>query len=107
MKYILLGALLVILANGDEVPDCKCSPGTEAKQTPEGPKCLGIRTKIILPCNLPKIPTCLCTGDATASVNSVKEGSYCVQNEDGKEVKRWDCENAEEWEEYNKNKDNQ
>lgn len=93
---------LIVIANADELSDCKCGEGQEAQKTPEGVKCLGIVTKIILPCNLPRIPRCLCTGDATASVNSVDEGSYCVQNDNGREVKRWNCENKEDWDEYKK-----
>lgn len=107
IKYLIVIALFGLIVNGDELSDCKCGEGQQAQKTPEGVKCLGILTKIIVPCNVPRIPTCRCTGDATASVNSANEGSYCVQSKEGKEVKRWDCENKEEWAEYKKNNNNQ
>lgn len=91
---------MVALACGSVLDDCKCGPGLEARETSDGVKCVGILKKIITPCNLPRIPRCVCTGEATSSVNSAKDGSYCLHSEKGVEIKRWDCENKEEWDEY-------
>lgn len=105
MKLIFVFSAILIIACADELSDCKCGPGLEARQTGDGTKCVGILTKIILPCNIERLPRCLCTGDVTAVVNSLDEGSYCLQNENGKEKKRWPCENKEDWDAFNKEKE--
>lgn len=104
MKFTILALLAVtyVLAD-DDITKCKCNEGYEARKDPDGKvKCYGILLKAIMPCNLVSHPKCKCSEPVT-SVLTDANGTWCTQFTKGKEIKRWECENKEEWEEFFKN----
>lgn len=105
MKLIAVGILCLTAVLAVTLENCKCRPGLVPKETGDGIQCSGIVLKIITPCNIPYEPSCKCTGDVS-SIKKTKDGVWCVKSESGKEVKKWDCENKEEWDEYKKKQEN-
>lgn len=97
--YVLLLALISV-AFADELSDCKCLEGYRPDKTPEGVvMCYGIFNKALAPCNLVQRPRCKC-GPEVTGILSDASGVWCVKNVRGKQIKRWQCENREEWEDF-------
>lgn len=95
----LLLLAVFALTSADELSDCKCWTGYQAAKTPEGIYCNGIYLFHTMECNVPEPPRCVCNSDATGILTD-KTGTWCSQYFRGKELKRWHCENKQEWEEY-------
>lgn len=94
----IISAFLVI-ANADELENCKCPDGYVAAKNDNGLICNGIFLKAIMPCNLPHRPRCVCSPPVTA-ILSEHGGVWCYQARRGIEIKRWPCENTDEWDEF-------
>ncbi|KAJ8934220.1 hypothetical protein NQ314_013498 [Rhamnusium bicolor] len=103
MKFfiVLLAVTSMVFAN--ELSDCKCHVGYEAKKEESGAvKCYGIYIKAILPCNLPRRPRCVCSSTVTGIIHD-DTGTWCGEFSKGREIRRWACENKEDWKEYSQN----
>lgn len=105
--FLLSLAYLIHFAYLEE-SECKCWEGfaetndTIAQETDY--RCLGATFQTYNRrhyCNEPKSPTCECTNATSFVIDD--SGVHCVQYSQGHELKRWDCENTEEWSNYNKN----
>lgn len=87
------------LTLADELENCKCWSGYEPASTPEGVLCQGIYLLHTMECNIPQPPRCICNSDATGILTD-KTGIWCAQYFRGKEIRRWHCENKEDWDKY-------
>lgn len=52
-------------------------------------------------CNEPQKPQCKCTNNASGILTDAT-GTYCTQYSEGIQLRKWDCENSEEWSNYKK-----
>ncbi|XP_017770111.1 PREDICTED: uncharacterized protein LOC108557909 [Nicrophorus vespilloides] len=103
VKSVLCLAFLVCVYGQKvtKLEDCNCWEGYEAKQDNDGKiMCQGKMVLALKPCNLPEAPKCVCTEDTVTGILSDAEGTWCNQRKAGKEVKRWPCENKDEWSAY-------
>ncbi|KAF5295148.1 hypothetical protein FQR65_LT10536 [Abscondita terminalis] len=73
---------------------CNCWEGYKANG--DGTECQGILVRPVMPCNEPEPPQCKCSTDATDILNE-DTGLWCRTYVKGVEVKRWKCENQDEW----------
>ncbi|KAG5877492.1 hypothetical protein JTB14_020855 [Gonioctena quinquepunctata] len=97
MKTLFLLTISIVSIFADELSDCKCNEGfTTQSDENGGVYCHGVVLKSILPCNITFKPDCVCSSDATSVVQD-SSGTWCGRFIDGKEDKRWECENKEEW----------
>lgn len=96
--FIVLLCVAYVVA----LKDCSCQKGYQAKPLPVNSetKCYGKRFKMIIPCNTRLRPICKCTG-ATAVTTDI-DGTRCSRYYLGDEVNKWQCENVEDWEEFNR-----
>ncbi|KAJ8933623.1 hypothetical protein NQ318_002821 [Aromia moschata] len=101
MKYALLLTLLTVLSSSLalELSECKCHTGFEPKAIEERVKCVGTYVTTTKPCNVPERPSCKCSGNVSAILNNI-EGTWCLEYARGLELRRWPCENQEEWERF-------
>ncbi|XP_023021608.2 uncharacterized protein [Leptinotarsa decemlineata] len=100
MFIFLVLTLLIASISADELSDCKCQEGfTPQKDEIDGVNCHGVVLKSILPCNIVFKPDCECGDDATSVVQD-SSGTWCGRFTDGKEDKRWECENREDWDAF-------
>lgn len=86
----------------DSVEQCLCEKGFEPGYLQDGVACFGIYRRIIIPCNYYFEPRCLCTGNVIAILTDYT-GTWCLKIKNGLDIKL-DCENRDEWEEYNTRK---
>ncbi|KAK5641184.1 hypothetical protein RI129_009731 [Pyrocoelia pectoralis] len=101
MKYvaiILNIAFFVSIVHGKSIKKieetCKCWEGYKAKG--DGSECVGILVRPVMACNEPEPPPCKCTENATDIINE-STGLWCRNYVKGVEIKRWRCENQDEW----------
>ncbi|KAF5284415.1 hypothetical protein FQA39_LY17090 [Lamprigera yunnana] len=73
---------------------CKCWDGY--KVNVDGTECQGILVRPVMPCNEPEPPQCKCNQNATDILNE-DTGLWCRTFTKGAEIKRWKCENQDEW----------
>ncbi|XP_019870789.1 uncharacterized protein LOC109599267 [Aethina tumida] len=78
---------------------CVCFTGYEPIYVNDGWLCE--HNYRIYPCNAVEGPKCVCSGEES-NVLRDKAGVSCVLYKKGKEIKRWPCENQEEWDEFKK-----
>ncbi|GJQ66229.1 hypothetical protein Trydic_g4285 [Trypoxylus dichotomus] len=52
-------------------------------------------TLLIVPCNIPEVPRCLCERAPIISIQIDKDGYWCNGKED-----KWACENVDDWSKY-------
>ncbi|XP_028130049.1 uncharacterized protein LOC114326046 isoform X3 [Diabrotica virgifera virgifera] len=103
---IVFAALAVALVTADEISDCRCVPGHEARKDFDGVvKCHFPPNLIMLPydCNITDYPPCICSGSTEPEkILTTAKGFECKEVEQVKPLKfrRWPCENKEEWEKY-------
>lgn len=97
MNKFSLILLLITAINSQE--ECSCWKGYEAIYKDDQWKCSGIYVRRSMECNLPEVPVCECSSDATAIMQD-RKGIWCIKYKRGREVRRWLCENMEEWAEY-------
>ncbi|XP_018568834.1 uncharacterized protein LOC108909084 [Anoplophora glabripennis] len=101
MKFLILLFVTFAVAAEDELSKCKCQKGYYPQKDESGVvSCYGsiLKTneKSILPCNVLVKPSCICKDDATSIVQD-ESGTWCSKVSEGKEDKRWPCENKEDW----------
>lgn len=96
---VLSSCLAISTINGKAAENCKCWDGYEANNGPDGPECRGILLLHSMPCNEPQPPQCKCSGNVTGILKD-ETGIWCSTYAEGKEVKRWSCENAEDWKKF-------
>lgn len=97
---LFLAVYSVFAADELTVENCKCWTGYKASKSSEGTvQCEGIMLLNIRPCNVPEPPECKCTGEVNGILND-GTGTYCSLRMKGQEVKKWKCENEEEWKKY-------
>ncbi|CAH1954523.1 unnamed protein product [Acanthoscelides obtectus] len=100
MKLLIILFSFLASCIADELSECKCTEGYKPKQDESGVVyCHGTIVKSILPCNMVIKPDCICNEEAT-SVLQDDYGTWCTRLVDGKEEKRWTCENKEDWEAF-------
>ncbi|XP_057667922.1 uncharacterized protein LOC130900931 [Diorhabda carinulata] len=79
--------------------DCRCLDNYEARNDPKsGYKCYGLVSKVISNCNTIRRPKCLCT-DPTGVLTDAT-GTWCTEYRSGREIRRWSCENRNDWEAF-------
>ncbi|CAH1105985.1 unnamed protein product, partial [Psylliodes chrysocephalus] len=102
-KFYLLLLLPIIVSFADEFSDCKCKEGYSPQNDTSGNVyCRGNVVKSvrsILPCNIIFKPDCTCGSEATSVVQD-SSGTWCGRFIDGKEDRRWECENKNDWEAF-------
>ena len=96
-----MGLFAVAFVLADEVDDCKCPDGYHATKDANtgGAICSGDRVFALRPCNVPQRPRCVC-GEGVTAITNDATGTWCTKSENGEEVKRWACENEDEWKEF-------
>ncbi|XP_018563876.1 uncharacterized protein LOC108905487 [Anoplophora glabripennis] len=101
MRFVLSLLLLALLykAHADELSDCKCWEGYKATKTNEGVRCQGILLLHAMDCNVPERPKCVCTGNVTGILTD-SSGTWCSEYANGKEQRKWECENKAEWDKF-------
>ncbi|KAF5289780.1 hypothetical protein FQA39_LY03697 [Lamprigera yunnana] len=77
---------------------CKCWREYEAQMVDGKMRCVGLRVRHIMPCNVPQPPKCVCQ-NATAIVTNAN-GTFCAKNVNNTRVLE-PCENKAEWEKFN------
>ncbi|KAJ8934218.1 hypothetical protein NQ314_013496 [Rhamnusium bicolor] len=94
---LLLTVLTITYA--DELSDCKCWDGYEAKKSQDGVHCSGILVFHAQPCNIPERPKCVCSGNVNGILSDA-EGTWCAEYSEGKGQRKWACENKEDWDKF-------
>ncbi|XP_028140947.2 uncharacterized protein LOC114335000 [Diabrotica virgifera virgifera] len=98
--FFCIMLLPILTIYGDEISECKCKDGFSAVKDEHGNVyCQGVVLKSILPCNIVFKPDCVCSVEATSVVQD-SSGTWCGRFIDGKEDRRWECENKAEWETF-------
>lgn len=92
---------LTFVISQSSTETCKCWDGYEPRNGTDGPECAGVFLRNVMPCNIPALPKCECTGNVSRIIIE-RQVTWCSTVQDGKEIKRWRCENKKEWEEYEK-----
>lgn len=83
---------------------CKCWEGYEPQLFQDGEvACIGWLLPTLMECNVPEPPRCVCSGEVTGILTD-SSGTWCSIYSKGEEIKRWACENKEDWRRYNKEK---
>lgn len=98
INLLLLFVSLTTFSKADDLSDCKCWEGYKAKKTDDGVRCIGVLLLHAMECNEPKRPDCKCTGNVGGILYDTT-GTWCTKNEK-EELKKWACENKEEWETF-------
>ncbi|KAJ8974777.1 hypothetical protein NQ317_002491 [Molorchus minor] len=84
MKAVIVLLAVIALTFADELSNCKCQEGYEAKIDKTGnARCYGILLKAIMPCNTTAKPRCVCGPEATA-VTSDERGTFLWKISRGK-----------------------
>lgn len=97
---MLLFIIHSINAEEPSLEDCKCWAGYEPQKNKDGQaECHGTFLLTIRPCNVPEPPQCKCSGEVNGILND-GTGTYCSYRVKGEEVKKWKCENEDEWKKY-------
>ncbi|XP_028130046.1 uncharacterized protein LOC114326045 [Diabrotica virgifera virgifera] len=103
----IFAALAVALVKGDEISDCKCNSLREPRKDPDGIVRCHAKRVFLLPveCNLPIYPDCTCSEPATAKTltpdHETNRTEYsCTKYGHGKLIKKWPCENEDEWNKF-------
>ncbi|CAH1110136.1 unnamed protein product [Psylliodes chrysocephalus] len=78
---------------------CKCWDGYRVDFGKNGPQCVAMNQYHIMPCNMIKSPKCKCSG-VVSNILKDRTGTWCTRYNRGKELKRWPCENIEEWDDF-------
>ncbi|KAF2896902.1 hypothetical protein ILUMI_09275 [Ignelater luminosus] len=101
LTTLLLGVCLAVsVTNAKPSPkECKCWDGYEPKIGADGPECSGISILRTVPCNESQPPQCKCSGNVTGILKD-ETGIWCSTYAEGKETKRWECENKDEWNKF-------
>jgi hypothetical protein len=80
--------------------ECKCWDGYEVTNNSY---CLGVTWLTYNKdhkCNEPVIPDCKCTNITAKLIDA--EGTWCAFYQNGTQLKKWNCENTEDWNQYRK-----
>lgn len=100
MNLCIIILAFIPLVFADEISDCTCLEGYRPQLDEDGKAmCYGIHVKAFAPCNMIKKPTCQCGPEVTGILNDAS-GVWCVTYNRGRRVKKWRCENREEWETF-------
>ncbi|XP_044744097.1 uncharacterized protein LOC123306261 [Coccinella septempunctata] len=91
--------LLSLVYTSGKAITCKCWDGYKPHISKEGPECFGVQLMHIMPCNTPRAPRCVCTGEVN-NILKDRTGTWCSTMKNGKELKRWPCENTRDWDEF-------
>ncbi|XP_028130050.1 uncharacterized protein LOC114326046 isoform X2 [Diabrotica virgifera virgifera] len=96
MKLVVLTLSIAIISMvvAEDHPKCTCQEGFYAKEDNSGSaRCITFDKKYTLPCNT---PPCVCSGNL-AEVRVSDEGLACSEFHFGAELKKWPCENKDDW----------
>ncbi|XP_030747930.1 uncharacterized protein LOC115876337 isoform X2 [Sitophilus oryzae] len=78
---------------------CKCWENYRADVGENGLQCVALDQFHIMPCNMPKSPKCICSG-GISSILKDESGTWCTKYSNGEELRRWPCENRQEWDDF-------
>ncbi|KRT84690.1 hypothetical protein AMK59_2427, partial [Oryctes borbonicus] len=94
---LLLTACLCQIALAANIGECKCWTRYEPRETNGVVQCHSQLTLLIVPCDIPQVPNCICKKAPVTSILTDKRGMWCSGSEE-----KWPCENVEEWNKYEK-----
>ncbi|ENN70817.1 uncharacterized protein LOC125504762 [Dendroctonus ponderosae] len=78
---------------------CKCWQDYQAEIGESGLQCVALDQFHVMPCNMPKLPKCECSG-GISNILKDESGTWCTKYTKGEEQMRWPCENAQEWDDF-------
>lgn len=99
MTSALLSVIYITNCEELTLENCKCWTGYEPAKNGDKIECQGKLILSLRPCNVPEPPQCKCTGEVNGILND-GTGTYCSYSVKGENVKKWKCENEEEWTKY-------
>ncbi|XP_076268808.1 uncharacterized protein LOC143201565 [Rhynchophorus ferrugineus] len=106
--FVCSTILLTNLVNSRQVTplsSCKCWENYKADMGDNGLQCIALDQFHIMPCNMPKSPKCICSG-GISSILKDESGTWCTKYSKGEELRRWPCENRQEWDDFLKKNPN-
>ncbi|KAJ8933621.1 hypothetical protein NQ318_002819 [Aromia moschata] len=83
-------------ADDPELAKCKCWEGYQPQKWEKRVQCFGILLLNVQDCNVPERPKCVCSGNVTG-ILSDSSGVWCSEYTSGKDHRKWECENKEDW----------
>ncbi|XP_060525680.1 uncharacterized protein LOC132701607 [Cylas formicarius] len=84
---------------------CKCWEDYQAEPTESGLECVALDQFHVMPCNMPHLPKCECSG-GVSNILKDETGTWCTKYRKGEELTRWPCENTKDWNEFFKTNPN-